>query len=380
MMRPLTFALAASLVFAAPAAAQGTLSGQGFGYPLGGLSTRALAAGGAGGEFDARSARNPAALASGFRSGIYIQYDPEFRQVDLGANRDNTVVPRFATLGVIFPIRSRFVLGASAHSLLDRTWSTKIRSGQRLGPDSVLFTETNRSSGAINESRLGLAFAPHNGKVSFGVALNLITGENRLNLRREFDDSLRYGTLARSLTLAYSGTGVSAGVLLTPVPWFSLAASARKGGNISLRVEDTLRTEASVPDRLGLAARFDAIPGVVLMASADKVSWSRLNGLGSTQANGRDAWEYALGADFTSGPRDRRLSRVVYSVGIRQRDLPFAASGAGVSERLYSGGFSAPVSGGRASLDVAVMRAVREASTAVSERAWQLSVGFTVRP
>lgn len=380
MMRRLAFALLATAAGAASAAGQGTLSGQGFGYPLGGLSTRALASGGAAGEFDPRSARNPAAIASGFRSGIYIQYDPEFRQVDLGANRDNTVVPRFATIGLLFPIRSRFVLGASAHSLLDRTWSTRVRSGQRLGPDSVLFTETNRSSGAINESRLSLAFAPHNGKVSFGASINLITGENRLTLRREFDDSLRYGTLARSLTLAYSGTGVSAGVLLTPVPWFSLAASARKGGNISLRVEDTLRTEASVPDRLGLAARFDAIPGVVLMASADRVSWSQLNGLGSAQAGGRDAWDYGVGADFTSGPRDRRLSRVVYSLGVRERDLPFAALGAGVSERLYSGGFSAPVAGGRASLDVAVMRAVREASTAVSERAWQLSVGFTVRP
>jgi hypothetical protein len=359
--------------------AQGTLSGQGFGYPLGGLSTRAVASGGAGAEFDGFSARNPAAIALGYRTGLHFQYDPEFRQVDQGTQRDRTVTPRFAALGVVFPVRTRGAIGLSTHSLLDRTWATQIRSGQRLGSDSVEYTETNRSSGALNETRLSVGFAPLDGKIAIGGAFHLVTGENRLTLRREFDDSLRYGTLLRTLTLAYSGTGVSGGVIVRPVSWFSLAASARQGGTISLRVVDTLRTRAKVPNRMGFAARLDAIPGVSLLGSADKVSWSRMNGLGSTQADAQDAWEYAVGADF-SATRSRRGASWVYSAGYRTRDLPFSALGAPVSERLLTGGLSAPVSGGRATMDLAVQRATREAAGSTSERAWLVSVGLTVRP
>ena len=367
------------LVVAASASAQGTLTGQGFGYPLGGLSARALALGGAAGEFDPRSARNPAAITQGLRMGLYFQYDPEFRQVESATATDNTVVPRFATFGLIFPVKQTMAISLSTHSLLDRTWATSIRSGQRLGLDSVLFTETNRSSGAINETRLSFGWQHASGKVSLGVAGLVVTGENRLNLRREFDDSLRYGTLNRSLTLAYSGSGVSAGVLLQPVKWFSLAGSLRQGAGINLRIEDTLKTSASVPNRLGFAARLDALPGVSLMAPADKATWSRLNGLGSAQADARDAWEYGLGVEFFS-TRARRITDWTYSAGYRTRELPFAAGGSGVDERLVSGGVSIPVARGRSSLDLAGLRVTREATGQVAERAWQLSVGVTVRP
>ena len=65
------FATAAALCFAAPALyAQGALSVQGFGYPGGELSTRALATGGSLADFDANSPINPAALLVGTRSTI----------------------------------------------------------------------------------------------------------------------------------------------------------------------------------------------------------------------------------------------------------------------------------------------------------------------
>ena len=382
MMRPPALSVIAGVVLGAlPAAsvAQGTLSGQGFGYPMGGLSARALASGGAGGEFDPRSARNPAAVALGLRSGLFFQYDPEFREVSRGSSSDRTVTPRFAALGIIFPVRGGAAIGVSTHALLDRTWATRVRSGERLGTDSVLFTETNRSSGGLNETRVSFAWTPVSGKLVVGAALHLVTGENRLTLRRQFDDSLRYGTLLRSLTLAYTGTGASAGVVATPVRWLSLAASARQGGTLRLRVVDTLRTTADVPNRFGFSARLDAIPGMALMASADRTSWSSLNGLGSVQADGHDAWEYGVGADFTA-QRSRRTSTWVYSAGFRTRELPFAASGATVRERLLTGGLSAPLAGGRATMDLALQRASREAAGAVDERAWLLSVGLTLRP
>jgi hypothetical protein len=363
----------------APLAAggQGNLSTQGFGYPLGGLSTRAVASGGASGEFDPRSSRNPAAISGWLRAGVFFQYDPEFRSVALGELEDKTVTPRFAAIGAAFPVKSRGMLGLSTHSFLDRTWSTTTRSGERLGTDSVLFTETNGSSGAINDTRLSFAYLLGT-KVSIGAALHLFTGENRLQLRRQFDDSLRYGTLDRSLILAYSGTGVSAGIVVQPVSWFSAAASTRRGGTMKLRIVDTLRTEASVPDRFGFAARLDAIPGVSLLASADRTNWSKLNGLGTDNATAQDAWEYAVGAELSA--QRARITNWIYSVGFRTRELPFAAAGRPVTERALTGGVSAPLAGSRATLDLALQRATRDAGSSVQERAWLLSVGLTVRP
>jgi signal transduction histidine kinase len=126
---------------------------------------------------------------------------------------------------------------------------------------------------------------------------------------------------------------------------------------MSLRVVDTLRTEANVPDRFGFAARVDAIPGVSLLASADRTNWSKLNGLGSTSASAEDAWEYAVGAEFSA--QRARITNWVYSVGFRTRDLPFAADGRIVSERALTGGLSAPLAGSRATADMALQRATR---------------------
>lgn len=368
-------ALGASVV---PASAQGTLSTQGFGYPLGGLSARAAATGGALGEFDYLSARNPAALNGWGRSGLYFQYDPEMRRINAGDVTDRTTTARFGSIAAGFLVGSRWVVGLSNHAFLDRSWATKVRSGQRLGDDSVSFSETFNSRGGIGENRVAVSYQL-NPRVILGAGLHLFTGENRINLRRQFDDSVRYGSLNRDITLSYTGTGGSAGVVVNPIRGVSLAGSYRYGGTMRLRVVDTLRTEAKVPSRLGVALRLDVITGLTLLGSADRNEWSKLNGLGSTTANGIDAWEYSGGAQFT-GQRTRNTPWT-YSVGYRQRDLPFTAAGAVVSEKIFAGGISAPIAGPRAMLDLAVQRAARDAASGTTtERAWLLSVGLSVRP
>ena len=90
-------AAALSAPFARTAAAQGSLSTQGYGYPTGELSTRALGTGGSLAEFDPASPINPAALGSWGaspinsairsvwgRTAFTAQYDPEFRRVTAG--------------------------------------------------------------------------------------------------------------------------------------------------------------------------------------------------------------------------------------------------------------------------------------------------------
>ncbi|MEO6443647.1 MAG: hypothetical protein ABIZ91_16315 [Gemmatimonadaceae bacterium] len=380
MMRPGFVRLVTTALLscaAVPLLAQGTLSTQGFGYPLGGLSARAAASGGALGEFDHLSSRNPAALSVWGRSGLYFEYDPELRSVKSPGGSERTTTARFGTIAAGFAVGRRAMIGVSSNTFLDRSWATRTRSGQRLGGDSVSFTETFTSRGAIGDTRIGLSYILGT-RVVIGAGLHLFSGENRLNLLREFDDSVRYGTLRRDITLSYTGTGASAGIIFTPFRGLSLAGSLRQGGTMKLRVVDTLRTEAKVPNRFGFAARIDAFPGLALMASADRTEWSKMNGLGSTNANAQDAWEYGAGAEFT-GQRTPG-GGWTYSVGYRQRDLPFLAGGAVVREKFLSTGTSAPLAGQRATLDLTLQRATRSAAVAASERAWLVGVGFTVRP
>jgi hypothetical protein len=211
-----------------------------------------------------------------------------------------------------------------------------------------------------------------------GVGLHLMTGENRLNLVRQFDDSVRYGTLARDITLTYTGTAASAGIVVSPFRRLALAGSYRQGGTMRLRVVDSARTEASVPTRYGVAARLEPLTGLTLYVGADHNEWSAMNGLGSSAAAATDAWEYSAGAQF-SGQRTRNVPWT-YSVGYRARDLPFSAAGALVSEKIVAGGLSVPIAGPRGTLELALQRAAREAAGPTTERAWLLSVGFTVRP
>lgn len=367
----------ALLAVSAAAEGQGTLSTQGFGYPLGGLSTRAAATGGALGEFDHQSSRNPSALTGWGRSGLFVQYDPELRRIDTGELSDRTVTARFGGLGAGFTIGQRWAVGVSSHAFLDRSWSTSIRSGQRLGDDSVSYTERFASRGGISDNRFAVAYRVHE-KAVVGVGLHLLTGENRLDLVRQFDDSVRYGTLERDIAITYTGTAASAGVVVSPFRRLALAGSFRQGGTMRLRVVDTARTEASVPTRYGVAARLEPLTGLTLYVGADHNEWSALNGLGTAAAAATDTWEYSAGAQF-SGQRTRNVPWT-YSVGYRTRDLPFAAAGALVSEVIYSGGVSVPVAGPRGTLDLALQRAARDAAGPTTERAWLLSVGLTVRP
>ena len=79
------------------------------------------------------------------------------------------------------------------------------------------------------------------------------------------------------------------------------------------------------------------------------------------------------------GPRFG-ASALQLRAGARFRTLPFGTSSSSVSERSYSLGAGTLLARGRAALDVTGIRATREAGANLSETAFTLSVGVTVRP
>jgi hypothetical protein len=376
MMRRLT-QVVAMLALPAVGIAQGSISTQGFGYPTGGLSTRAAAAGGGFAEFDFTSPRNPSSTLGWGRGGLYFQYEPEFRRVTAGPVSDNTMTARFPIWMAGMQLGSRAMGTVTASTLLDRTWATRIRGGQILGPDSVGYEERVESSGAINDIRLGVAYSVRP-TLSVGIGLHGYTGENRMNLTRTFDDSLRYGTLVRQLTIGYLGNAFSLGATWRPHRQIAVAASMRTGGSLDVRIADTLVASGSMPNRFGFGVRYDGIPGTSMGISMERTQWSSLGELSQTSLVANDSWEVGAGIE-TAGPKFRAVPVLLY-LGYRKRDLPFSVAGEIVPETFYSGGAGVPLAGPRVILDMAIQRASRGPVSGVSEKAWIVSLGFTVRP
>ena len=366
-------------------AAQGALSVQGFGYPTGQLSTRAIGTAGALGEFDPSSPINPAQVSYYVRPTIGVQYDPEFRTVDVSGRSEGATVARFPVFAVGLPAR-RLRIGLSASSFLDRTFSTTFQSTRTFDGVPVGTTEALDVRGAITDVRLAVA-GPLGNRVRVGVAGHVFTGENRVLTTRTFDDPTRFAGIEETTAVDFRGSAVSAGVEVTPVRGLSLAGSYRLGQGIDATRRDTTVRSATVPDRYGVAVRLDRVSGASFAASWARTRWSDMASLGGSTLRATDGDELRAGVEAV-GPKLGDYP-VLLRLGAAQRDLPFGLGERDVRETTYGGGFGVPFSGGRAMIDLGLQRASRSLQGAVSgaadaftarERAWQLSIGLTLRP
>jgi len=359
------------------AAAQGTLSSQGFGYPAGGLSTHAEALGGSIAESDPLSPVNPAALSSWGRPGLYLQYDPEFRTVTAGGTNSSTLTARFPMIAGALNIGPRLTFGVSATTFLDRTWQVS-RSGYVFsGPDSTLFGEKFTSDGAINDIRAAFAFTilPN---LSVGVGGHVLTGSNHLTITRELADTST-AIFTELSTLSFTGHTVSGGIDFRPFKSLSIGVSGDAGGTITSFRNDTTLSTAKVPKRVGFGGMFGGISGLLLSANAEWHGWSALNGLGDSDAHAVDGWDYGVGAEIRAPSLFGQ--EIPVRLGYRKRILPFEADEEEVHETDYSFGIGIPVSRGRSRVDFSVTRANRTSPLPdITEHGWILSAGFFVRP
>jgi hypothetical protein len=371
-----TLVLCATL--ATSAAAQGTLSTQGFGYPAGGLSTHAEALGGSIAEGDALSPVNPATLTTWGRPGLYLQYDPEYRTVTANGNSDHTLTARFPLLSGALNIGDRVTFGLSATTFLDRTWETSSTGyAHFVGGDSALFNERFTTDGAINDVRaaVGIVVLP---TLSIGVAGHVLTGQNQLTAARTFTDT-SFASFTQLSTLSYTGHSFTGGIAWRPLASLSVAASGDIGGTMHSFRNDTTLTSARVPKRIGFGTMFGGVSGLVLSANAEWHGWSSLNGLAESDIKAVDGWDWGVGAEVRAPSLFGQ--EIPVRLGYRHRILPFQANLADVHETDYSLGFGIPVSRGRSRVDLSFTRANRTASLPdVSEHAWIMSFGFLIRP
>ena len=390
LARGLVRSVLAAALLPAALAAQGSLGTQGYGYPTGQLSTRAMGAGGSFGEFDPASPLNPAAVSYFRRATLSAQYDPEFRRTTAGGVNQTATIARFPVITAGFPVRDRIALSLSASTYLDRSFVTAYETTSQIGDETVTATQSIESRGSIADLRVGAGMIAARW-LRFGVAGHLLSGENRLISGRRFADTSQFASVSDSTSLDYSGAAVSGGVEVTPVRWLTLAGSMRRGLDLRVQRNDTTLRTASAPNRIGVGVRLDAVTGASFAAGYARTEWSRMRELGSTSLEVRDAPEFSVGVEAV-GPR-LGSTPTLFRLGGRDRTLPFGLGAADVKERSYAGGVGLPFGGGRAFADLAVQYAGRrlEGATGLTggsggladgarERAWTISVGFSVRP
>jgi hypothetical protein len=376
MLRRILVTAAVVTAFAAPLGAQGALSVLGFGYPVGGMSSRGLGSGTALGGLDPQSPLNPASIVLNARMQGYVQYEPEFRTVKVGANSVSTTTARFPVF-MATGRQGRATFAVSYSSFLDRTWAnsyadTQVVSGERIG--STVITQ---STGGITDARFAASWTLHE-KAHVGLGVHLYPGQNSVLSGRIFGDSSRAGSFSLSKTYNFSGSAFSLGGVFVPIPHFVVAGDLRVGGALRMRDGDTTEVgRGTVPTRASVSVLFDGVTGSTFALRVGTEQWSDLAGLGSSALSLRDATDISLGGEI-AGPRYGGTP-VFIRGGYRSRGLPVHYGTAPVNETSISGGLGVPVASGRAQIDLGIVRANRSAA-GISEKAWLVSVGVGIRP
>lgn len=358
--------------------AQGTLSGLGFGYPVGGTSTRSAATGGAFAEFDPLSPVNPASLGGFQRTLMTAQTEPEFRTLRFGNVKESTTAERVPLLMLIFPLPRNVALSLSGSTFLDRSYTTVTTGSVLVEGKSIATNDRSDVRGSIADLRAGLGWRV-NSRVSVGIGGHLFTGDNLVARRRVFADTLTFGSVDDSSRVTYYGMALSVGGEFQIVKGLAVQGSYRAGGSLESRIRDTVRTQGSVPDRAGLSLRYDGIAGSTFAIGVEKAAWSQMKGLGSDLVQAHDATNIRAGAEV-AGPR-LRGSPVLLRVGYAKNELPFGANSQTVKESRITGGLGLPIKPDFATVDISVQRANRTMSGgAIKEGAWMLGFGLQIRP
>ena len=374
-MIPLRVVLAVTALAASGLGAQGSISNQGLGYPLGGLSGAAAAMSGASAELDPNSQVNPAAITRSNRFSIAVRFEPERKTATIGGERVGSNLVRFPSIHASGSF-GRFVGTLGVSAMLDRTWRNTISDSLQVGGDWMPSTLQVHSEGAMGDARaaIGYVVSP---RLQVGAALHAIVGENRTLFFRSFDDTSGVQSIAQQNSFGFGGSAVSFGVVAEPLTDLILAASARLGQEMFVELLGDELASATVPNRFGLGVAYHGIGGVALHARIDRTNWSDLQTLVSDSIPVFDATEVALGVEAL-GPRLFGTSTALRA-GVRGRTLPFGVTGREVKERGFSFGVALPLARGRTLIDLGAQRMERT-TPGFKENAWLISLGIGIRP
>ncbi len=352
---------------------------RGLGFPGRGLNARVIATGGAFGLFDSESALNPAALAGATALTSIFTASGAYRTVENPAGTASTRDTRFPLLMILGPVRQTgSALGFSFSGYTDRDF-TIISSGTldlRGGPVGV--TDSFSSRGGLSDLRAAGAYRIHD-RWLLGAGFHVITGSNRVESRRAFNDSTYLSSVQRA-ELSFAGFGVSGGAIRQMGPRFAIAALVRSDGHVNVDRDSTRVATVDLPYTFGLGLRWQPAPKFGLATQAIVRTWSGANSdlvaQGGVGAN--NTFEVALGGEFTIDPQ-RPYSRPL-RFGGRYGRLPFPLEpGTEAHEYGVSVGSGMRFAQQRAGVDLGVEHVWRSEGVH-SEHGFIFTLGISVRP
>jgi hypothetical protein len=350
----------------------------GIGFPGRPLSVRSRALGGAMGAVDAGSAVNPAAIAlsprlsvSGLSETASRSY--EARDVSVSGLSDT----RFPFAMVSGPIQSSAISFGISYSLYaERSYDIETSDTVTIRGEEIGVSDRLKSDGGIADLRAAVAWYA-SARVQAGFGFHLLSGSTREELEREFDDPF-YAPVSQRGDVDYAAWALSAGLVFTPASRLRIGLSARRDAKLS--IDDALLPGVEVQLPWTLSASITAAPvrSVRWSVGGEWRSWSSArDDIPETVAlSVFDTWELNTGIEF--GGADVGSSFPL-RVGFRYATLPFSPVDDQPREMDLAAGSGILFGGNRAFFEFAVERVLRDGGGA-SERAWQVSVGLTLRP
>ena len=372
--------LVVSLLLPTPLLAQLSQFGvRGLGYPGRELAARAAASGGAFGLFDPESSVNPAALGAATLLTSVFTINQNFMTEENPAGSASTRETRFPQLMVAGPVRqSGAALGFSYSNYTTRDYSIATTNTLELRGVPVGVTDSSSSRGGLSDLRLAGSYRIRNRWV-FGAGFHVITGSNRLQVRRFFADPSYLSSTQRS-EVSYAGVGISVGVIRQFGPQFAIGALARSDGHVNVDRDSIRVGRVDLPYTFGLGFRWQPTGKLDLAAHGLFRTWSGANSdlLAQGGAGAVNTAEVAAGGEYT--PDLKRPFRWPLRFGAHYARLPFPLLvGAHPHEVGVSAGTGMRFAQQRGGIDLTVEHVWRS-EDAYSERGFLVGLGISVRP
>ncbi|HEX6434502.1 MAG TPA: hypothetical protein VFZ87_09665 [Gemmatimonadales bacterium] len=352
---------------------------RGLGFPGRGLATHAIASGGAFGLFDSESSQNPAALTGASSLTSVFTIAQGFRSQENPAGTASTRDTRFPQLMVVGPVRQGTAgLGLSYSNYTDRDFTLASSSTVDIRGVPVGVNDTLSSRGGLNDLRLAGTYRIRD-RWTIGAGFHVISGNNRLESRRSFDDSTFVSSLQEA-EVSYAGVGVSAGVIRQFGPRFAVAAMVRSDGHLNVDRDSTRVGTVDLPYSFGLGLRWQPSPKLDLATQGIVRTWSGANSdlLEQGGTGAENTVELAAGAEYTPDPR--RPFRRPLRFGARYALLPFPLTPGNQGHEFgVSVGSGIRFAQQRGGIDLALEHVWRSEGVH-SERAFIATLGVSVRP
>lgn len=379
------------LILPGALAAQASIFGvRGPGFPGRPYSAAAIGTGGSIGMFDPQSQLSPASLGPLQTGAGSFTLLGDFRSVETPAGSSRVRDYRFPNIFITAPIRrQQYAFGIGATTYMNRDFTLAVRDSIVLRDSVRAYTDTTRSRGGLSD--LQVAFAIRTiPRTTIGFAAHLITGTDRLVARRAFDDT-SYAPVLQSAELSTTGFGLAVGATRDFGSRVSLSALIRKDFTARVNIDSalyggatTIGSDYGLPWTFAAAGLFRVTPLLQVAAQGVYRTWSSANqGMLTLGAPGaKNSLELSAGGELTS--RVRRTTQFPLRVGVRYATLPFLIGEGPIyqpHEFALSVGTGARFAKQRGGIDISLERAWRSASgTGISETAWLLYTGFSIRP